>query len=137
MKNFSKGMTLIELIMIIAIGSALVGGVVLFTHQLVRSGTQTRDYLIAMDLGEQKMAEMNNAAFVTLPPGTTNFLEASFPGFGIRRVITDETSSAVGGFTITLRRIEMLVDYAGGTFANPLVRLITFRHSHTSFGNGA
>ena len=129
----NSGFTLIEFVMIIAIGSFLVAGIVLFTRQQIVNGVNMRDFLIASNLAKLKMAEMNNTTYASLPAGTTTLpAEPSFSGFAVQRVISTIATSG----TITLRQINVLVDYTGGSFSNPLVQLITYRQSSTTFGDG-
>ncbi len=125
------GFTLIEFIMIIVVSSFLVTGIVLFTRQQIVNGVKMRDFLIASNLAKLKMAEMNNKVYPT-PGTTTPSSEASFPGFIFRQVATNAATS--GGSSLC--QIQTDVDYSGGSFANPLVRLITYRQSNTTFGDG-
>ena len=140
MRN-SRGMTLIELIMIIAIGSALVAGVVKFTQQQIYNGSRMRDYLVALNLARIQMAKDNNTNYATLrgasvPPFWTDLGSesgGSFPGFILRRYIQSETTGATG---VKIMQVDIKVDYAGGTFANPIVWLITYHKDHVFFGPG-
>lgn len=134
-KQSHKGFTLIEFIIMIAVGSFLVSGLVLFTFQQTKNGTQMRDFFVALDLARLKMAEMNNTAYASLPVGTTTLADdPSFPGFDIQRVITLVNTGAPN--PVTLRQINIKIDYAGGTFSSPLVQLSTYRQSNTTFGDG-
>ena len=127
-----QGFTLIEFIVIIAVGSFLVVGIVLFTRQQIINTVKMQDFLIASNLARLKMAVMNNTAYPSV--GTTApSTEASFPGFIFRQAVTDVAAS--GGSS--LRQIQIDVDYSGGSFDNPIVRLITYRQSNTTFGDGA
>ncbi|HTL70510.1 MAG TPA: prepilin-type N-terminal cleavage/methylation domain-containing protein [Candidatus Eisenbacteria bacterium] len=135
MKKSSAGVTLIELILIIAIGAVVTGGAVRFAVELTRQGIRARDAAVAYNLARLKMAEADAADFSTLTTGNAVLPdEASFPGYDIRREISD-VATAAG--PITLRRVDIVVDYAGGTFASPLARLITYRHNLVRFGDGA
>src|SRR3990167_3690659 len=126
-----NGFTLIEFVMIIAVGSFLVAGIVLFTRQQIVNGVKMRDFLIASNLAELKMAQMNNTAYPATGT-TTPSAEASFPGFIFQQVVTSVATS--GGSSV--RQIQMDVDYSGSSFTSPLVRLITYRQSNTPFGDG-
>ncbi len=129
-----KGFTLIEFVMMIAISSFLVAGIVLFTRQQMVNGLQMRDFLVASNLARLKMAQMNNTAYSSLPVGTTTLpVEPSFPGFAAQRVISAVATSGPS----SLRQIKILLDYNGGAFSSPLVQLITYRQSNTTFGDGA
>lgn len=126
-----KGFTLIEFVMIIAVGSFLVAGIVLFTRQQIVGGVKMRDFLIASNLAKLKMAQMNNTVYPATGT-TTPSAEASFPGFIFRQVVTNVATSGAS----SVRQIQIDVDYSGGSFANPLVRLMTYRQSNTTFGDG-
>ena len=129
-----RGVTLIELILIIAIGAVLTVGLVKFGTQMVRQGILARDTVIAYNLARLKMAETEVADFSTLTLGNTALAdEASFPAYDIRRTCSNVAS--VAG-PITLRRVDILIDYAGGNFSRPLARVITYRHNLVRFGNG-
>ena len=134
-KKNNQGFSLIEFIVMIAVGSFLVSGLVLFTRQQAVNGTQMRDFLVALDLARVKMAEMNNTAYASLTVGTTTLADdASFPGFDIQRVITLVNTGAPN--PVTIRQIDIKIDYAGGTFSNPLIKLSAYRQSNTTFGDG-
>ncbi len=135
MKNRARGFTIVELILVVAVGSLLVLGITLFTAQQVSNGSQMRDFLEALDLARLKMAEMNNTTYASLPVGTTTLTgEPSFPGLALQRVVTLVNTGAPN--PVTLRRIDIKVDHTGGTFANPLIQLTTYRESNTTFGDG-
>lgn len=132
MKN-SCGITLVELVMTIAIAGFLLGGITLFSSQQVTSTARMRDQLIALYLGQKAMTEINNTAYVSLPVGTTTLAgDPLFTGFQTQRII----SAVSGAGAVTLRQIELRVAPAGGSFAQALVSLITYRQSNTTFGNG-
>src|SRR3989338_312905 len=106
----SKGFSLIEFIVMIAVGSFLVSGIVLFTLQQTKNGTQMRDFLVALDLARLKMAEMNNTAYASLPVGTTALADdPSFPGFDIQRAVSLVNTGAPN--SVTIRRIDIRIDY--------------------------
>ena len=133
----SRGFTLIELIVAIAVGSFLIAGIVLFTQQQTSDGIRVKDYLAVLHLAKMKLAETNNMAYASLATGSVVLPdEASFPGFDIQRTVSDVATATVGGQTIRLRQYSVNIDYAGGAFTNPLVRLVTYRQSQTTFGDG-
>ncbi len=126
-------MTLIELVLVIAVGSVLVLGLVMFSREQVERGVQARDLVIAANLVELKMAQMNNTAFASIPTGNVTLAsEASFPGFQIQRRVSNVTSR--GGFT--LRLVDIRVRRVGGSFNQPLARALTYRQSAVTFGDG-
>ncbi len=132
----SRGFTLIELIMIIVIGAVLTIGIVKFTHQQIKDSTKMRDYLTALNLARLKMSIVNNTDYASMVASTSTTLpaEASFPGFITQRVVSAETTGAPNG--VKYKRIDIKVDYTGGTFTNPIIWLITYRESNITFGDG-
>lgn len=134
----NRGFTLIEMIVTITVASFLIAGIVLFTRQLTHNGIRVKDYLTALYLAKLKLAEANNASFASLDPGVVTLDdEASFPGFDIQRTVSDVSTATVGGQSISLRQVRIDVDNAGGSSASPLVRLVTYRQSQTTFGDGS
>ena len=129
--RIQRGFTLIEFVMMIAVSSFLIVGIVLFTRQQVINGVRMRDFVIANNLAKLKMAQMNNTSISLLPIGTTIFPapEPSFPNFDVERVVS--------GISSSLRQIKILVDYRGRNFSSPLIQLITYRHVNTTFGDGS
>ena len=128
----SRGMTLIELVMIIAIGSALVTGIVTFTQQQSVNGTRMRDYLIALNLARIKMAIQNNTAYASLPAAGTLPAEASLTGF----ISQIRYGTIITSGVYNLKPVFIDTDYVGGSFANPIVTLVTYREDHVTFGDG-
>lgn len=126
-------MTLIELVLVIAVGSIAVFGIVMFSREQVERGAQARDLVIAANLAELKMAEMNNLPYASLPVGTVTLpVDPSFPGYQMQRIVTNVATS--GG--VSVRQIDVRVTRTGGSFAQPLARLLTYRQSVTTFGDG-
>ena len=132
----SRGMTLIELVIIIGLGAVLTLGIVKFTFQQINTGVKMRDYLTALNLARLKMALANNTDYTTLGAATTTLAqEASFTGFDVQRIVGSEVTGAPYG--VKIKKIDIKVDYVGGSFANPLVWLTTYREDHVTFGDGA
>ena len=129
-----RGMTLIELILVIAVGAVLVLGIVLFTRQQTINGVQLRDFTIAYNLGRLKMAQMNLTAYASIPVGTFDYPnEPSFPGYKVRRITSTVTETTIAGKGLVgVRQIDMRVDRSSGNFSKPLVKLITYRQSHVT-----
>jgi len=129
-----RGFTLIEMVMIIAVGSIVVGGMVLFSAQHARQSVQMRDQVVSIYLAQRYMAESNNVAFAALPPATTNFAaDAAFGGFRARRIVTALATSG----TNVLRQVEIQVARtADAAFAAPVARLWTYRQSNVTYGTG-
>ena len=128
----SRGMTLIELVMIIAVGSALLVGVIKFTQQQILNGSRMRDYLIAANLAKLKMAVQNNTAYASLPAAGTLPAEASLGGF----ISQIRYGTIITSGVDNLKPVFIDVDYTGGSFANPVVTLVSYREDHVTFGDG-
>lgn len=132
MRN-QKGLTLVTLIALIVVIPILLLGLIHFTYTQSIEGVKLRDFLTAQHLAKQKMAEMNNTAYASLPVGTAALPgEASFPAFQFQRVISNVATSGA----VSVRQVEIMVDTTTGSFSPPLVQLITYRQSDTTFGNG-
>ena len=138
MKRIS-GTTLIELIMTIAIGAFLVGGLTLSYQQQVKSSTQMRDFLIAMNLAQEWQADANNTDFDAL----SNTIGVGLQGFHIKMIVDIASSTPIndpeypgGSYTVALKMIDIRVILTGGNFDSPLARLVTYRVNHAQFGNG-
>lgn len=130
-------MTLVELITILAVGSILIVGLVLFVRSQVENSVRMRDFQIGVNLARLKMADANNIPPASLAAGTYDYPgEPSFPGFKVQRKIALVTQTTMpGGVVDTLWRIDMLVDYVSGDFSKPLVGLITYRQNHATFSS--
>ena len=131
MKN-KRGFSLIELTMMIAIGSVLFVGLSRGVHGLIKTAITNRDYLIALNLVKEKMAIMNNNAYITVLSTTTPAADADFSGFTFSQTVSNVLTSGAN----TLNQIQMDV-LAGG---NVLVRVYTYRTNTVNgtqgFGNG-
>ena len=122
------GFSLIELVIMIAVASALLVGMGRAVQSQIKMATDNRDYLIALDLAKQQMAVMNEGAYPAVGT-TTPAPDAAFPGFTFSQVVT---SVAVSG-SKSIRQIQMDV-LKGSTV---LVRLYTYRSDLITFGNGS
>jgi type II secretory pathway pseudopilin PulG len=127
-----SGLTLVELVLMIAISSVLLISLSRAVQALIESQVVMRDTYIALNLAKLQMAKMNNAAYPAA--GTTNPTSAeSFTDFGYTQVVTEIFTS--GGNSV--REIYLDVTRAGEV----LVRLYTYRtnavNGTTGFGNGA
>ena len=138
------GMTMIEVILLIAIGSFVVMGIVLFTRQMALNATQTRERLAAMDVARAAMEEVMRMNYAALPSGDTDF---NLNGYRVRRsvnttagwskTVRDDNrlfgAGQVDEFIVIpfgVRQIQIFVDEPGGDFTVPLVQIVSFKHSH-------
>ncbi len=140
MRNNRLGYTMIEMIMTIAIGSVLVGGLVLFSQQIMLSAVKARNLSISLHLAIVEIERANVMDYSTLVAGTTDLpVTLNHPGFKARRIVSivniPPPPPPTGGGTAVseLRRIDIKVDLATGNFSNPLVQLTTYRNSYLLF----
>ena len=128
MRNVKRGFSLIELVIMIAVSSALFVGMGRAVQSQLKTATDNRDYLIALHLAKQQMARMNEAAYPAV--GTTApASDAAFPNFTFSQVV----SAVVTSGTSSIRQIQM--DVLKGSAV--LVRLYTYRSNIITFGNGS
>lgn len=139
MSRGARGFTMVELILTVAIGSVLVSGIVLFTRTQFEQSVRSTDLLTAINLARLRMADLDRQSYASLPASGSTTDYAADPviaGFRTRLVVALVEGAGAGGNRRELKRLEVLVDYAGGDFTPPLARLITYRQNGTSFGNG-
>lgn len=124
-----RGFSLIELVIMIAVSSALFVGMGRAVQSQIKMAGDNRDYLIALNLAKQQMAIMNlNTTLPAVGTTTPTDVGVAFSGFTFSQVVT---SIAVSGSN-NLRRIQLDV-LKGSTV---LVRLYTYRTDLVTFGNG-
>ena len=124
-----RGFSLIELVIMIAVSSALFVGMGRAVQSQIKMAGDNRDYLIALNLAKQQMAIMNLASLPAVGTTTPSDVGVAFSGFTFTQVVT---SIAVSG-SFNLRQIQMDV-LKGGTV---LVRLYTYRTDLVTFGDGS
>ena len=129
MKN-RRGFTLIELVIMTAVASALFVGMGRAVQGQIKIATDNRDYMIALNLAKQQMALMNLAAYPAVAT-TTPASDAAFPGFTFSQAVTSVATDVGSGRS--LRQIQFDVLRQGIV----LVRLITYRTDVVTFGNGS
>lgn len=130
-KKVPRGFTLIELTITIAVSSIMVVGMVQAMQQQVVVSVETRDYLVAMNIARMKMGEIRAGSYPSVGTATLA-AESAFPGYMSQRVVTDVVSS--GGLSV--RQVQVDVARSGGSFSSPIVSLITYLTSVTTFGDG-
>ena len=128
LSNCKRGFSLIELVIMIAVSSALFVGMGRAVQSQIDTATDNRDYLIALHLAKRQMAIMNEAAYPAVGT-TTPASDADFPSFTFYQVVTSVATSG----TNSIRQIQMDV-LRGSTV---LVRLYTYRSNIITFGNGS
>ena len=120
-------MTLIELVMMIAIGAYLFVGMSRGYATLVQRAIDNRNYSVALELGKIQMAIINNATYASLASGSPAS-DASFPNF----TFTQTVSTVVTSAPYTIKKIQLDVKIG----ANTIVSLNTYRSDVITFGNG-
>ena len=131
MRNRRRGITLIELTMMIAIGAIIFTGISKSAQSLMKGALDNRNYLVALNLAKRQMAIMNNAAYPTVAAEASVGADAAFPDF----IPTQEVVNIVTNGSDTLNEIRVRVHYQ--TAAGPvLILLRTYRSNVITFGNG-
>jgi type II secretory pathway pseudopilin PulG len=122
-----SGWTLIELVIMIAVGSILLVSFSRAAQSQVEASIRIRDSFVALHLAKRQMAAMNNLAYASVVNGSTS--DADFPNFTIattQSVILTNAAANVKQVTIAVSTP------AHGT----LVQLITYRLDVLTYGNG-
>ncbi len=132
-----RGFTLIEMVLMIAIGSVLIGGIVLFTFQLSRNTMDIKDMMIATYLAKRQVVHIQRWAYDDINNVSPGPDEAPFTGYWYQRKVSEIASVAAPFGTFGLKKIEVLIARAPGDFdQNILVRIITYRQRYVEFGDG-
>lgn len=136
-----RGMTMIEVIMMIAIGSFIVSGIVLFSRQLSMNALEMQNRIMATDTARLDAEAVTRSAYNSVVSSTT-----TINGFSVRRTVgtaamfdqqaLDDNDLATGtvdpGWVMVrsrLKQITIEVDEAGGDFSSPLAQILTFKQS--------
>ncbi len=126
-----RGFTLIELILMIAVGSILLLGISSAAQLQVKATTDNRDFLIALHLAKRQMAIMNKGAYPAVASEAALTADAAFPDFiPTREVVSVDTS---GSFSLREIRIRIRKGSSSGPV---LITLYTYRSDLLTFGNG-
>ncbi len=116
-----------ELTLMIAVGAILTLGIGRSIQNQIASAIDIRNYMVAMNLGKQQMAIMNNAAYPALGT-TTPASDASYPNFTFSQVVTSVAIS--GGNNIRQIQMDVLIG------SDVIIRLYTYRTNTGVFGDG-
>ena len=124
---------MIEIIVMIGIGSVVVLGIVLFSQHTVQSYTINQHKLDAVNQARLELSKIDNMSYDELWEGTRE-LEADpdFPGLTAEATIQEITSEK--GNVLKEVRVQV-VSYEGGSAIDP-VEVVTYRQSHLSYGDG-
>ena len=126
-----RGFTLIEMTLMIGVGSVLMFGLTFAAHAQLKAVVDNRNMLIALNLAKLQMALINNAAYPAVVSETAQTADTAFPDFiPTKEVVSVDTS---GGNSI--REIRIRVRY-GSSSGPVLVVLYAYRSDIITFGNG-
>ena len=128
----SRGFTLIEMALMIAIGAALFIGIGPAAQNLAERAIENRNYLIALNLAKWQMAIMMNSSYPAVAAETEQTADPAFPDF----VPTQEVVSADTNGAHSLREVRIRVRH-GSSSGPVLVLLHTYRSDVITFGNGS
>ncbi len=130
-RNDCRGFTLVELIIMTAVGGVLLTGLGLSVQNQINASITNRNYLVALQLAKRQMAIVQNAAYPSPMGETAQTVDANFPDFfPTLQVVTADTNGPV-----TL--LEIYVRVREGSSSGPLlVELFTYRSNLVTYGNG-
>jgi prepilin-type N-terminal cleavage/methylation domain-containing protein len=128
MKN-QRGFSLLEMVMMIAVGAVLFTGISRASQTQIKSAIDNRNYLVALNLAKWRMAIMNNLAYPASAT-TTPTSDTSFPDFTFSQVVSADVATS-GVYSIRSIQLDVL------NGAKVIVRLNTYRTNVATFGNGS
>lgn len=123
------GWTLIEIILMIAVGSILAIGATRAMQSQMSAVIQFRNYMVALHLAKRQMAILNNTAYASLT--TASAADATFTSFTVATTVTTPYTSAAPAANVKKVVVEVSTPEDG-----ILVQLNTYRTDVVSFGNG-
>ncbi len=130
-RNDTRGFSLMELTIMIAIGAVLFTGLSRAVQTLMETAIENRNYMIALNLAKWQMAISNNAAYPAVAAEAAQTADTAFPNFiPTKQVVSVATS---GGNSIRIITIRVRL---GSSTGPVLVRLDTYRSNIITFGNG-
>ncbi len=133
LKGKKKGMSLMELTIMIAVAGVLFTGFTRAVQNQIRNVTLNRNYMIALNIAKREMAEINLGAYPAVDGAETALTaDADFPSFIPTRFVTSVAIS--GSNSIRLITVRVRLNSVSGT---QLIRLDTYRTDLVSFGNGS
>ena len=129
--NNRRGYSLVEMSIMIAVGSFLFISLGRAVMGLVENAIDNRNYTTALNIAKWQMAKMNNAAYPAVVAETAQTADPAFPSFIPTQTVVDVATSG----TNSIRQITVRVrlDSVSGTV---LIRLDTYRSDIITFGNG-
>ena len=126
-----RGFTLIELVMMTAIGGIILTSVSLATQTQIRTAIDNRNYLVALNLAKQEMAVMNLGTYPAVAAEAALTADSAFPDF----IPTQEVVSVATNGGNSIREIRIRIR-KGSISGAVLVALYTYRSDILTFGNG-
>lgn len=125
------GFTLMEMILMIAVGSMLVTSLVTAAQAHYKATIENRNYLIAFNLARNQMAAMYNSGYPSVMSETAQSVDSDFPDFVPTQEVTQEDTA--GGHTLNKICIRVRL---GSSTGPVLVSLYTFRSDIITYGDG-
>ena len=127
-----RGVTMMELVIMIAIASVLFTGLTRVIQNQIRNSNLNRNYLIALNLAKIEMAKLNIGAFPAVDGAETALTaDAAYPSFIPTRFVTSVAVSGSNNLRLITVRVRLL-----SVTGSVLVRLDTYRTDLVSFGDG-
>jgi prepilin-type N-terminal cleavage/methylation domain-containing protein len=127
----NRGYTLIEMIIVIAVGSILMAGLVSAAQIQFKSTVENRNYLVALNLAMRQMAIANSADYPALSIETAQTADSSFPNFIPTQEVTLIDTSGIHSLELICVRVRL------GSLSGPvLVALNTYRSDILTLGDG-
>jgi prepilin-type N-terminal cleavage/methylation domain-containing protein len=126
-----RGFTLIEMTLMIAVGSILVTSLVFAAQTHYKATIENRNYLIGFNLARRQMAIMYNTGYPAIMSETAQAVDSGFPDF----IPTQEVTliDSAGGHTLEQICIRVRLRSSTGPV---LASLYTFRSDIITFGDG-
>ena len=125
------GFTLVEMVMMIAVGGILAMGITRAAQSQIRSAMTNKEFQVALNLAKRQMAIMNNGALPAVVAETSLGADATFADMFITQQVV---SVAVSGSN-NIRQIIVRVR-KGSASGTVLITLYTYRTDLVTFGNG-
>lgn len=129
LRSFAAGWTLIEIILMIAVGSILAIGATRAVQSQMTAVIKFKNYMMALHLAKRQMAILNNTAYASL--STASAADTTFTDFTVSTTVTTPYTNVSPAANVKKVVVEVSTPKDG-----ILVQLNTYRTDIVSFGNG-
>ncbi|GEM_PF-1904963 len=120
-RRSAHGFTMIEMIMLIAIGAFVVGGIVAFTRNVTENTIALKDRLAALDLAQRQMETELNAYYGWIGADPGGDCLDSTPEFKTHNLKPGITETVYGSFKVQRNVTETItLTPRGDDFSQPL-----------------